>query len=86
MLFPRRAQELGIDGLAVVGKSVRTAGPLPSSILAEMFESVMGAIYVDGGLAQARTVYLHLHPLPLDFKDLKATVPKEFGTFTTSKP
>lgn len=60
-----------MEKVAVVGKSVRTSGPVPQSVLAEMFESVMGAIYVDAGLERCRSSYLHICPFPKSFFELK---------------
>lgn len=58
------ARDLGLDEMLVLGKGVREQGDLPSSLAAAVFESVTGAIYVDGGLDAARAfLYPMLDPL-----------------------
>ncbi|KAK9813584.1 hypothetical protein WJX73_008665 [Symbiochloris irregularis] len=69
--FAAQAQVLGLAKMAVVGKGVRSSGPVPLNLLAEMFESIMGAIYVDAGLERCRASYLHLCPMPKSFFELK---------------
>jgi len=57
------AEELGIHGLMTLGKGMATPAGLPSSISAAVFESIIGAIYLDGGLEPARRFILdHLQP------------------------
>lgn len=52
-------QDSGIGELMSLGKGmVRNDGP-PQSILAAAFESIIGAIYLDGGLEPARAFILH---------------------------
>lgn len=73
----RTAEKCGLQHIIVVGKSLQR--PLPLSLMAEMFESVMGAVYVDAGLDCVRAAYLHTQPLPKSFQDLEQTLPKAFG-------
>jgi ribonuclease-3 len=54
----RVAQRLGLTELLILGKGVTSAARLPSSLSAAVFEAVVGAIYVDGGLAPAREFLL----------------------------
>ncbi len=49
------AQQLGLDRFLRVGPGVRRAGPLPRNLLGDFFESLIGAIYLDGGLEVARS-------------------------------
>jgi len=47
-----RARELGLPGLVKLGRTeVRSGGAEKDSILANVFEAVIGALYLDGGLA-----------------------------------
>lgn len=48
------SRRLGFNGFCLVGKGMRSQSSLPQSILANMFEAVVAAIYLDGGLAPAR--------------------------------
>ena len=46
-----RARELGLPGLVKLGRTeVRSGGAEKDSILANVFEAVIGALYLDGGL------------------------------------
>ena len=46
------ARELGLEDLAQVGRGMRR-GVLPRSVLANLYEAVLGAVYLDGGLGEA---------------------------------
>ena len=46
--------EMGIDRILVVGKGVGTLGRVPASLVANAFESIVGAIYLDGGMESVR--------------------------------
>ena len=48
------ALECGLDRLMRIDKGVRGRQGLPESLLAGVFESVVGALYLDGGLEVAR--------------------------------
>ena len=54
----RIGQELQLDEFIVVGKGIGQRGSVPSSLLANAFESIIGAIYLDGGMAPA-SEFLH---------------------------
>ncbi len=62
----RRAEEIDLGAYLVLGKGEeKTAGRLKDSLLANSFEAVIAAIYLDGGLQEATefvdsTVYRHL--------------------------
>ena len=51
-----RAREIGLDGFIRLGRGEeKTQGRSKPSILANVFEAVLGAIYLDGGLEAARS-------------------------------
>lgn len=52
--------EMGIDQILVVGKGVGSLGKVPSSLVANAFESIVGAIYLDGGTEAVREFLLPL--------------------------
>ena len=52
------AQEIGLDDLLLLGKGMRQRNGLPTSLQAAVFESLIAAIYLDGGLEAARTFIL----------------------------
>jgi len=50
----RAAKSLGLAEFIVLGKGMGKTASLPASVLANVFEAVLGAIYLDGGLKAAR--------------------------------
>ena len=52
------ADACGITELLVLGKGVSTAAALPMSLGAAVFEAVIGAMYLDGGLEPVRRFVL----------------------------
>ena len=50
----RFSQELGLGEFLFLGRGMRPSGDLPSNMLADVFESVVGAIYLDGGMEAVR--------------------------------
>jgi ribonuclease-3 len=57
------SRRLGFDSFLVLGKGMGAADQAPDSVLADVFESLVGAIYLDGGLPAARRFILeHLGP------------------------
>jgi ribonuclease-3 len=50
----RRARALELGRLAVLGKGMPRAGSLSDSVLANLFEAVVGALYIDAGFERAR--------------------------------
>src|SRR5690242_954744 len=47
-------RQLGLDEFLVLGKGMAVARQTPSSVHSDVFESLVGAIYLDGGLPAAR--------------------------------
>src|SRR5947199_7608330 len=47
------SQRLGLDEFLVMGKGMGSQDETPSSVLADVFESLIGAIYLDGGMTAA---------------------------------
>jgi ribonuclease-3 len=57
------ANELGICDQLFLGKGMSRQSELPVSVAAAVFESIIGAIYLDGGLEPARDFILrHIRP------------------------
>lgn len=52
--------EMGIDQVLVVGKGVGSLDKVPPSLVANAFESIVGAIYLDGGTEAVREFLLPL--------------------------
>ncbi len=52
------AQELGLDELLRLGKGLAERDSLPKSVLAAVYESLIGALLVDGGLVAAKRFIL----------------------------
>jgi ribonuclease-3 len=52
------AIDLGLADAVQLGKGMGDRSTLPQSLLAALFESVVGAIYLDGGIEPARTFVL----------------------------
>lgn len=52
------AKELGLDELLRLGKGMSNRASLPRSVLAAVYEALIGAIYLDGGLKEARKFIL----------------------------
>jgi ribonuclease-3 len=58
-----RARELGLPGLVRLGRTeLRSGGAEKESILANVFEAVIGALYLDGGLAPVQTYVARWFP------------------------
>ena len=57
-ILAEESQRLGLGGLYNVGKGVTRRKKLPNSLLANVFEAVVAAIYKDGGLEVARRFVL----------------------------
>jgi ribonuclease-3 len=54
----RFSQELGLGDFLFLGKGVHAYGEIPSNMLADVFESLVAAIFLDGGWEEAREFIL----------------------------
>jgi len=52
------SKTLGLDEFLVLGKGMGGQDETPSSVLADVFESLVGAIYLDGGMEAAKRFIL----------------------------
>jgi ribonuclease III len=68
------SHSLGLDEFLVMGKGMGSQDETPSSVLADVFESLIGAIYLDGGMDAAEKFILrHLE------SEIDATVEGQGG-------
>ena len=92
----RISQLLKIEDLLFLGKGLSKKGPLPSSLLGNVFEALVAAIYLDGGLGEAKRFILRFiedeickaveNGTSEDFKSrLQRYAQKEFGMTPTDK-
>ncbi len=83
-------KEMDFASLLVVGKGIGSPGQVPASLLANAFESIVGAIYIDGGIDPAKAFLMpHLERfvaeaidggLDINFKsELQQYAQKRFG-------
>jgi len=56
----RACREVGLHEYFTLGKGIRGVKTLPQSLLANVMEAVLGAVYLDAGLARARDTALRL--------------------------
>jgi ribonuclease-3 len=57
------SEKLGISEFLVIGKGMGCHEQTPSSVLSDVVESLIGAIYLDGGISPARTfIVRHIGP------------------------
>jgi ribonuclease III len=52
------SRELSLGGYLFLGKGVSTYGEMPPNMLADVFESLVAAIFLDGGWEEAKTFVL----------------------------
>jgi len=52
-------EKMNIVPLVLLGKGMAAPGSIPSSVTGALFESIVGAIYLDGGIEPARRFILH---------------------------
>jgi len=61
-VLARLSDELGIPEFMSLGKGMASYDRLPESMRANVFEAIVAAIYIDGGLEEARRFVLaHIH-------------------------
>jgi len=59
----RISRQLHLDDFLFMGKGVHVQGVIPSNLMADVFESLVAAIYLDGGLEPAKQFILqHINP------------------------
>lgn len=59
----RVSRALGLEEFLVLGKGMGSQGQTPASVLADVFESLIGALYLDGGMDAARRFIIrHIEP------------------------
>ncbi len=69
------SERLGLEAFLVLGKGMTTSPNVPPSLLADVFESLVAAIYLDGGFAAAHAfIETHLGP------EIERAVDGEHGT------
>jgi ribonuclease III len=57
------SEALGIDEFLIIGKGMGSHDQTPSSMMADVFESLIGAVYLDGGMeAAGRFIVRHIEP------------------------
>ncbi len=57
------SRSLGLEDCLILGKGMTTHPTVPPSLLADVFESLVAAIYLDGGDEPARRfIQQHMHP------------------------
>ncbi len=70
----RISRELGMDRFLILGKGMGSTTNAPESVLADMFESLVAAVYLDSGFEAARKVIVrHME------KEVEATVSGHIG-------
>ena len=70
----RMSEALGLDGHLILGKGMAADPTVPRSVLAAAFESLIAAIYLDGGMTAAeRFILAHVDA------EIEAAVSSEFG-------
>jgi ribonuclease-3 len=70
----RMSEALGLDAHLILGKGMAADPTVPRSVLAAVFESLVAAIYMDGGMPAAeRFILEHVGP------EIEAAVSCEFG-------
>jgi ribonuclease-3 len=54
------SRRLGLGRFLILGKGMTTQTQVPASVLADVFESLVAAMYLDGGIEQTRE-FIHRH-------------------------
>lgn len=62
----RFSAELGLGGFLFVGRGMKNTTDLPFNLLADVFEAVVGAMYLDGGMTAAEPFVLRMLEAEID--------------------
>lgn len=54
----RISRALGLDRFLILGRGMKTQAAVPASVMAAVFESLIGALFLDGGINAAKTFIL----------------------------
>jgi len=73
----RRSRSMGMENCISVGKGMFERRSLPMSVMANVMEAIIGAVFVDGGLEPARKFILDVMADELD----EAIINQESGNF-----
>ncbi len=79
---------LGLEEFLQVGKGIGNRGPVPDSLLANAFESIVAAIYLDGGMKAAKGFLMRFVPDQVDLAvagDTDANYKSELQQFAQKK-
>jgi ribonuclease-3 len=60
------ARETGLAELLIIGKGISSRAEMPSSLAAAVYESIVAAIYLDGGFEAAKTYVLRTITAKID--------------------
>ncbi len=52
----RLSSQLGLAEFLILGKGLSSGRPVPDSLLSDLFESIVAAIYLDGGLSMVKSI------------------------------
>ncbi len=84
----RLGADLGLEEFLVVGKGIGNRGPVPTSLLANAFESIVAAIYLDGGMEPTKRFLMRFVPQQVDMAiagDSDANYKSDFQQFAQKK-
>lgn len=90
------SRRLGLEECLILGKGMQSAAGVPKSLLSDVFEAVIAAIYLDGGYDPARnfiinsmreelSLALHEHNIANYKSALQQLAQREFGIAPTYK-
>lgn len=84
----RVGREIGIDKFLVVGKGIGSRGKVPKSLLANALESIVAAIYLDGGMQPTRDFLMRFIPEQVELAiggDMDPNFKSDFQQFAQKK-
>ena len=73
----RVSRQINLSAMLNLGKGIGNRSPLPGSIAAAVFESIIAAIYIDGGMQAARDFILE-HMIPFIREAAQSTHQQNF--------